>query len=170
MLNLSRQCRSLDVLLTHRLRQLSSRSGVYHSSEHSFLLLLLLLSHPSELSKTAKTHGYDSWVSCLLKMPLSSSCPFYGNVLLKAFPLTLFPLGRTAIIPLVTRSHGNVRLGSDEPAGAADDSDVPAAAMLQARSFGSARGSSRSSVQVRHSRPSCSRPLTRAHRRYRLQP
>ena len=34
------------------------------------------------------------------------------------------------------------------PAGAAEDSDVPAAAMLQARSFGSAVGSSRSSAQV----------------------
>ena len=123
------------------LRQLSRRNGVYYSSEHIFLLLLL--SHPSELSKTAKTHGYDSWVSCLQKMPLSSSRPFYGNVLLKAFPLTLFPLGRTAIIPLVTRSHGDVRLGSDEPAGAADDSDVPAAALLQARSL------------VRHNRHSC---------------
>ena len=30
-----------------------------------------------------------------------------------------------AIVPLVTSSHGNVRLDSDEPAGAADNSDVP---------------------------------------------
>ena len=74
------------------------------------------------------------------------------------------------IVPLVTSSHGNVLLDSDEPASAADNSDVPAAAMFQASSFGSARGSSRSSAQVRHSRPSCSQPVARAHRRYRLQP
>ena len=34
-------------------------------------------------------------------------------------------MGRATIVPLVTRSHGNVRLDSDEPAGAADNSDVP---------------------------------------------
>ena len=39
-------------------------------------------------------------------------------------------VGRATIVPLVTRSHGNVLLDSDEPAGAADISDVPAAAML----------------------------------------
>ena len=44
--------------------------------------------------------------------------------------LDSFWLGRTTIIPLVTRSHGNVRLGSNEPAGAADNSDVRAAVML----------------------------------------
>ena len=54
-------------------------------------------------------------------------------------------MGRATIVPLVTCSHGNVRLDSVEPAGAADKSDVPAAAMFQARSFGSVRGSSRSS-------------------------
>ena len=86
------------------------------------------------------------------------------------FLLTPFLVGRATIVPLATSSHGNVRLDSDEPAGAADNSDVPAAAMLQARSFGSARGSSRSSAQVLHSLPSCSRPVALAHRRYRLQP
>ena len=45
-------------------------------------------------------------------------------------------MGRATIVPLGTRSHGNVRLDSNEPAGATDNSDVPAAAMLQARSFG----------------------------------
>ena len=54
-------------------------------------------------------------------------------------------MGRATIVPLVACSHGNVRLDSVEPAGAADKSDVPAAAMFQARSFGSVRGSSRSS-------------------------
>ena len=39
---------------------------------------------------------------------------------------------------MVMRSHGNVRLDSYEPAGAADNSDVQAAAMPQACSFGSA--------------------------------
>ena len=39
--------------------------------------------------------------------------------------------------PLATSSHGNVSLDSVEPAGAADNSDVPEAAMFQARSFGS---------------------------------
>ena len=58
--------------------------------------------------------------------------------------------------------------GSDEPAGAAND--VPAAAMLQAHSSGSALGISHSSAQVRHSRLSCSRPVARAHRRYWLRP
>ena len=73
-------------------------------------------------------------------------------------------MGRATIqvVPLVTpRSHGNVRVDSesDEPVCAADNSDVPAAAMLEARPFCSARGSSRSSAQVRHSLPSCSRPV-----------
>ena len=65
--------------------------------------------------------------------------------------LTLSSVGGAKTIPLVTHvtfSHENVRLGSDEPAGAADDSDVPAAAMLQSRPCGSALGSRRSSAQV----------------------
>ena len=65
-------------------------------------------------------------------------------------------------VTYVTLSHGNVRFGPDGPAGAADDPDVPAAAMLQARSIGSALASSRSSARVRHSRPSCSRPMAAA--------
>ena len=48
-----------------------------------------------------------------------------------------FLVGRATIVPLVTSSHGNVSLDSVEPAGAADNSDVPEAAMFQARSFGS---------------------------------
>ena len=77
-----------------------------------------------------------------------------------------FLVGRATIVPLVTSSHGNVRLDSVEPAGAADNSDVPAAAN------GRRRPCSRPapSAQVRHSRPSCSRPVARAHCRYRLQP
>ena len=45
----------------NHLHQLSSRIGVYYSSEHSSLLLLL--SHPVGLSKT---HGHR--VTCLLKI------------------------------------------------------------------------------------------------------
>ena len=86
-------------------------------------------------------------------MPLSGRSSFCRNRSLNDIFLDSFQSGRTTIVPLVSRSHGNVRLGSDEPAGAADNSDVPAAAMLQARSFGSALGSSRSSAQVRHIRP-----------------
>ena len=68
----------------------------------------------------------------------------------------LFLVSSAAIVQLVTRSHGNICLDSHEPAGAADNSDVPAAAMLKASSFSSACGSSCSSAQVRHSLPSCS--------------
>ena len=57
---------------------------------------------------------------------------------------------------------------SDEPAAAAEDSDVPAAAMPRPPS-GSAPGSPRPTPQVRHGRPSCSRPLARARRRRRLR-
>ena len=49
-------------------------------------------------------------------------------------------MGNTTIVPLVTRSHRNVLLDSDRLAGAADNSDVQAAAMLHARFFGSASG------------------------------
>ena len=66
------------------------------------------------------------------------------------------------------------RDASGEPAGAADDSDAPAAARLQARAglapFDPALGRSRSSAQVRRSRPSRSRPEARARRRRRLRP
>ena len=55
-----------------------------------------------------------------------------------------------------------------QPARAAHDSHVPAAAMLQARPSGSAPGSSRASAEVRHSRRSCSQPVARARRRRRL--
>ena len=74
------------------------------------------------------------------KLPLWSRCPSYRTRSLNVISGNSFVLlvGRATIVPLVTRSHGNVRLDSDEPAGAADNSDVPAAAMLQARSFGSA--------------------------------
>ena len=150
----------------NHLHQLSSRIGVYYSSEHSSLLLLL--SHPVGLSKT---HG--DRVTCLLKIRISR-CRLAAALIAARSPtsssLDSFLVGRATIVPLATSSHGNVRLDSVEPAGAADNSDVPAAAMFQARSFGSARRSSRSSAQVRHSRPSCSRPVARAHRRYRLQP
>ena len=112
------------------------RNGVYYSSEHSSLLLLL--SHPVGLSKT---HG--NRVTCLLKiresLPLSSSHLLYRRALFNVVSVDSDSVGRAAIVPLATRGHGNVRLDSDEPAGAADDSDVPAAAMLQARSFGSAQ-------------------------------
>ena len=46
-------------------------------------------------------------------------------------------------------SHGNVSLGSYEPAGAADNSDVLAAAMLQASSLSSALESSHPPAQVK---------------------
>ena len=39
-------------------------------------------------------------------------------------------MGSTTIVPLVTHTRGNVSLGSDKPAGAADNSDVLAAATL----------------------------------------
>ena len=68
-------------------------------------------------------------------------------------------LGLTMIVPLVTCSHWNVCRDSDKPAGATNNSDVQAAAMLQPRSFGSASGSSCSSAQVRHSLPFCSLPV-----------
>ena len=78
------------------------------------------------------------------KLPLWSRCPSYRTRSLNVISGNSFVLlvGRATIVPLVTRGHGNVRLASatdsDEHAGAADNSDVPAAAMLQARSFGSA--------------------------------
>ena len=61
------------------------------------------------------------------KLPLSSRCPSYRTRSLNVISGNSFVLlvGRATIVPLVTRSHGNVRLDSDEPAGAADNSDVP---------------------------------------------
>ena len=85
--NLFRQCQWLDALLTHKSSsstwQLSSSNGVYYTSEHSSLLLLL--SHPLELSMTRRHH---SWVTCLLKIPLLSRCPFYRTTLSTTFLLT----------------------------------------------------------------------------------
>ena len=92
-----------------------------------------------------------------------SHCSFNRSALFNVISADSFLVGRTTIVPLVARSHGNVRLGSDEPAGAADKSGVPAAAILQASSFGSACGSSSSSAQVRQSRPSCSLLVARVH-------
>ena len=99
-----------------------------------------------------------------------SRCSSNRSALFNVISADSFLVGRTKIVPLVARSHGNVRLGSDEPAGAADNSDVAAAAILQASSFGSACGSSSSSAQVRQSRPSCSLLVARVHwhRRCRL--
>ena len=115
----------------------------------------------------SKTHRHR--VTCLLKIRISAVVeqpPLYRSALSNVISVDSFLVGRATIVPLVTSSHGNVRLHSDEPAGDADNSDVPAAAMFQARSIGSARGSSRSSAQVRHdSRPSCSQPVARAHSR-----
>ena len=127
---------------------------------------MLLLSHPVGLSKTHGSHMFtEDQNLCSCRAAL-----LYRGSLSNVFSDDSFLVGRAAtIVPLVTSSHGNVRLDSTEPAGAADNSDVPAAAIFQARSFGSARGSSRSSGQVRHSRPSCSRPVARVHRRYRLR-
>ena len=142
-----RSMRSWHIIHLH---QLSSRNRVYYSSEYNSLFLLL--SHPSELSKT---HRHDSWVTCLLKMPLRSSRLFYrAHALSKRHKLlTLF----SGLYNDYSVSHSlsrNVHIGSDEPAG----SNVTAAAMLHARSFGSALGSSCSSVKVRHIQPSCSQP------------
>ena len=70
----------------NHLHQLSSRNGVYYSSEHSSLLLLL--SHPMELSKT---HGHR--VTCLLKIriPVVEPLPsLIGRALSTSFLVTLF--------------------------------------------------------------------------------
>ena len=66
-----------------RLHELSSSSGVHYSSEHNSLLLLL--SHPMELSKT---NGQSTWVTCLLKiwicnwlqLPLSAAWGLWSNL------------------------------------------------------------------------------------------
>ena len=111
------------------------RNGVYYSSEHSSLLLLL--SHPVGLSKT-----HADRVTCLLKIRISAVVeqpPLYRRALFNVISVDSVLVGRATIVPLATRGHGNVRLDSDEPAGAADDSDVPAADILQARSLCSAQ-------------------------------
>ena len=129
----------------NHLHPLSSIYSVYYSSEHSSLLLLL--SRPTGLSKT---HGHR--VTCLLKIRISScrlAAAFVAAQSSTSFLLTLFN-GQCYDSSV---SQGNVSLDSDEAAGAADNSDVPAAAMsvFQARSLSSASGSSRSSAQVLHS-------------------
>ena len=101
----------------------------------------------------SKTHGHR--VTCLLKIRISAVVEqplLYRRALFNVISVDSFLVALLRLFCSVTRSHGNVRLDSDEPAGAADNSDVPAEAMFQARSFGSAHGSSRSSAQVRHSR------------------
>ena len=96
----------------------------------------------------------------------SESLPFSSrHTFIEALSSTSYLL---TIVPLATRGHGNASLDSNEPAGAADTSDVPTAAMLQARSFGSAHGSSLSSAQVWHSLPSCSLPVARLARAHCL--
>ena len=102
--------------------------------------------------------------------PSSELTPIEIKILVTDSCLHSSSTGLKALCSSISSINGNVRLDSDEAADAADDSDLPAAAMLQASTFGSARGRSRSSAQVRHSRPSCSLPVARAHRRYRLQP
>ena len=73
----------------------------------------------------SKTHRRR--VICLLKIRISA--------VVEQLPYIEAPFPTSFLLT----GHGNVRLDSDEAADAADDSDVPAAAMLQARSFGSAR-------------------------------
>ena len=51
------------------LHQPSSLNSIYYSSEHSSLALLLLLSHPMELSKT---YGHLIQVTCLPKIRISA--------------------------------------------------------------------------------------------------
>ena len=86
------------------LHQQSSSNGVSYSSEH--FSLLLLLSHPIELSKT---HGHHS-VTCLLKIWISrcrAAASFYRLCSLNVISVNSFFLlvGRAKIVLLVTRSH-----------------------------------------------------------------
>ena len=93
-------------------------------------------------------------------MPLLSRCSPYRTALPTTFLLTLFsgPYYDCSVSRAQSRECPPwLRRACQRR----DNSDVPAASMLQARSFGSACGSSRSWAQVRRSRPSCSRPVAR---------
>ena len=71
-------------------------NGVYYSSEHSSLLLLL--THPMELSKTHRLR-----VTCLLKIIISAVVeqpPLYRSSLSNIIALDSFLVGLTTTVPL----------------------------------------------------------------------